>query len=47
VVKGAAPGVAIAVGPAVENVNVHDNLLNGNRIESAAGERAAIVNNRP
>jgi hypothetical protein len=47
VVKTAAPGTAIVIGPQVESVSVHDNLLNGNTIENEAGTHATIFNNRP
>jgi hypothetical protein len=47
VVPSAAPGTAILVGPWVESASVHDNQLNGNRIENQAGEHAIIANNRP
>ena len=47
VVKAAAPGIAIVIGPQVDSVSVHDNQLNGNTIESAAGAHATISNNRP
>jgi hypothetical protein len=47
VVKDAAPGTAISVGRGVDSVSVHDNQLNGNLIESAAGDHATLSNNRP
>jgi hypothetical protein len=47
VVPSAATGTAILVGPWVESASVHDNQLNGNRIENQAGEHATIANNRP
>jgi hypothetical protein len=47
VVKGAGPGTAIVIGPKVRDAVVHDNQLNGNRIENAAGERASVSGNRP
>ncbi len=47
VVKGAGPGTGVLVGPAVTDVIVHGNLMNGNRIENGAGQRASLEGNRP
>jgi hypothetical protein len=46
-VKGAGPGVAVALGPNAVSVSVHDNQLNGNVIANEAGARATVQNNRP
>ena len=47
VVKGAVPGTGILVGPKARDVSVHDNQMNGNRIENDAGDRASVSGNRP
>jgi hypothetical protein len=47
VVKGAVPGTGVLVGPKARDASIHDNQMNGNRIENAAGDRATIANNRP
>lgn len=47
VVKTAAPGTAISIGPGADSVSAHDNQLNGNRIKSEAGDHATVSNNRP
>lgn len=46
-VKGALPGTAVAVGPRIRDASIHDNQLNGNRIENGAGDRISIAANRP
>jgi hypothetical protein len=47
VVKGAGPGTAIVIGPGVQGASVHDNQLNGNRIENRAGSLAQVSGNLP
>jgi hypothetical protein len=47
VVKDAGPGTAIVIGPGVQGASVHDNQLNGNRIENNAGPRAQVSGNLP
>ena len=47
VIKGAGPGTGVFVGPDIKDVIVHGNLMNGNRIENGAGQRASLEGNRP
>jgi hypothetical protein len=39
--------IALRIGPAAENVIVHDNQLNGNRLVNDGGSRVALSNNQP
>ncbi len=39
VIKGAVPGVGIRVGPGAKEVAIHDNQMNGNRIDTPTGVR--------
>jgi Pectate lyase superfamily protein len=47
VVKGAGPGIAIVIGPGAKAASVHDNQLNGNRVENLAGPLAQVSGNLP
>ncbi len=43
----AVPGVAVAIGPNVKSVSVHDNQLNGNTVRNAAKDAGQVLNNLP